>query len=55
MGRESWWTVEEATLFWALNRVADGEEPELVMMSLLANSRSSQVRYTQKKRKRSWL
>ena len=35
---ERWWVIAESELLAALRRVADGDDPDLAMAELLANS-----------------
>lgn len=39
----TWWVIEETELLSALRSVADGNDPELVMTELLANSQSERT------------
>lgn len=37
-GRARWWVIAEAELAAALRRAAAGEDPDVVLLELLANS-----------------
>lgn len=37
-----WWVIEESELLAALRRVGDGQDPDVMLVELLANSSSEQ-------------
>jgi len=42
--RERWWCIAESELRAALGRVDSGDDPEIVMLELLANSETEDYR-----------
>lgn len=38
--RDNWWVIAESELLAALRRAADGQDADIVMAELLANSRT---------------
>lgn len=41
--KERWWVIHEEELKAAISRAHDGEDPDLVMLELTANSRREDV------------